>query len=98
MTVASPKVMTMNWNDVLMYPQLDAPLAMTFAPTVKLPANWKYGTALTTKGAKDATVTFNETTLEALIDSPLLAGEYVREVKLDDRHRVVMACDSPDGA
>ena len=101
MTVASPRVMTMNWNDVLMYPEVDAPLAeplaMTFAPTVKLPANWKYGTALATKGTKDATVTFNETTLGTLIDSPLLAGEYVREVKLDDRHRVVMACDSPDG-
>lgn len=97
MTVASPKVMTMNWNDVLVYPKLAQPLALTIDPAVKLPANWKYGTALATKEEKDAKVKFNETTLETLIDSPLLAGEHVREVKLDDKHRVIIACDSPDG-
>ena len=100
MTVASPRVMTMNWNDVLVYPKLSQPLGLTFDPVVKLPANWKYGTALSTEEAKGGTVAFNEVTLETLIDSPLLAGEYVREIPLGDekgKHRVVLACDSPDG-
>ncbi len=100
MTVASPKVLTMNWNDVLVYPKADKPLAVPFHATATLPAGWKYGTALDTKEAKEAngaTVAFTAVPLETLIDSPLLAGEYVREVKLDDKHRVVIACDSPDG-
>ncbi len=97
MTVASPKVLTMNWNDVLVYPKAVKPLELLFEPSVKLPAGWKYGTALLIEPEGDERIFFKQVTLETLIDSPLLAGEYVREVKLDDRHRVVMACDSPDG-
>src|SRR5262249_57271948 len=43
---------------------------------------------------------FKGVTLETLIDSPLLAGEYVRIIPLGDKkdtHRIVLACDSPDG-
>ena len=98
MTVASPKVMMLNWNDVLVYPKGEKPMALTVVAAVKLPANWKYGTALLPSDEqKRGHIAFQDVTLETLIDSPLLAGEYVREVKLDDRHRVVMACDSPDG-
>jgi predicted metalloprotease with PDZ domain len=100
MTVASPKVLTLNWNDVLVYPKFARPLGLSIDPTVKLPANWKFGTALATKAAKDGTVAFSETTLETLVDSPLLAGEFVREIPLGEekgRHRIVIACDSPDG-
>ncbi len=100
MTVASPKLMTLNWNDVLVYPKLAKPLGLTFDAAVKLPANWKYGTALVTKDEKDGKVAFNEVTLETLIDSPLLAGEHVREIPLGEekgKHRIVLACDSADG-
>ncbi len=100
MTVASPKVMTMNWNDVLVYPKVAKSLEVPYKPHVKLPAGWKYGTALNTASEKDGRVSFREVLLGNLIDSPLLAGEHVREIPLGaekGRHRVVMACDSPDG-
>lgn len=99
MTVASPKIMTMNWNDVLVYPKGERPLALPFDASVKLPEKWKYGTALVTQEEKDAWVSFKEVTLETLIDSPLLAGEHVRVIPLgkSDEHRIVLACDSPDG-
>ncbi|MBA4065570.1 MAG: peptidase M61 [Isosphaera sp.] len=101
MTVASPKVLTLNWNDVLVYPAVAKPLDLPFKPSVTLPAGWKFGTALRAAGGKDGA--FAEVPLGTLVDSPLLAGEHVREVRIgttDDqkaRHRVVMACDSPDG-
>ncbi|QJW95731.1 M61 family metallopeptidase [Frigoriglobus tundricola] len=104
MTVASPKVLMLNWNDVLVYPKVEKALALTFDPSMKLPEKWKYGTALEpSEKEKTGYASFKGVTLEALIDSPLLAGEYVREVKIgaDDaekeRHRIVIACDSPDG-
>jgi predicted metalloprotease with PDZ domain len=102
MTVASPKVLTLNWNDVLVYPKGARPLALAVDAAVKLPPHWKYGTALVPREDKDGRVAFEEVTLETLIDSPLLAGEYVRVVPIggDDTkqlHRVVLACDSPDG-
>jgi predicted metalloprotease with PDZ domain len=101
MTVASPKVMTMNWNDVLLYPKGAKPLELPFVARVKLPANWKFGTALPVARAsdKDGSVLFESVPLETLIDSPLLAGEHVRVVPIGagKEHSVVIACDSPDG-
>ena len=101
MTVASPRVMTMNWNDVLLYPKCAKPLELPFVARVKLPANWKFGTALPVARAsdKDGSVLFESVPLETLIDSPLLAGEHVRAVPIGvgKEHSVVIACDSPDG-
>lgn len=100
MTVASPKMMTMNWNDVLWYPKGAKPLALPFRAGITLPAGWQFGTAL--QGARPIAgeTVFTAVSLETLIDSPLVAGEHVRVVPLDGEkgaHRVVMACDSADG-
>ena len=99
MTVASPKLMTMNWNDVLVYPKCAKPLDLAVVASVTLPAGWKFGTALPTDRKTGAAEQFHEVPLGTLIDSPLLAGEYVREVPLgaEKKHRAVLACDSPDG-
>ncbi|QEG26006.1 M61 glycyl aminopeptidase [Gemmata obscuriglobus] len=105
MTVASPKLLMLNWNDVLMYPKLDAPRAapleeLTFTPAVTLPAGWVCGTALPAKGTSGGVTTFGSVPLGTLVDSPLLAGEHVREVPLDGangKHRVFIACDSAAG-
>ncbi len=99
MTVASPKVLTLNWNDVLFYPKCDAPLTLVFTARLKLPPRWGFGTALLHLPEPNEIAAFKPVTLETLIDSPLLAGAHVREVPLDDNgaHRVVMACDSPAG-
>ena len=101
MTVASPKVMTMNWNDVLMYPKVAKPLDLPVRSTLTLPDRWKFGTALMPdEDPKQGQVAFREVPLGTLVDSPLLAGEHVRVVPIGlekGRHRVVLACDSPDG-
>src|SRR5271169_2187796 len=41
----------LSWNQVLLYPKGYAAKDITFAPSLKLPAGWKYGTAL--PGAKE---------------------------------------------
>jgi predicted metalloprotease with PDZ domain len=99
MTVASPKIMTMNWNDVLVYPKCAKPLDLPVAASVTLPTGWKFGTALPIDRKTGAAEQFREIPLGTLIDSPLLAGEYVREMPLgaEKKHRAVLACDSPDG-
>ncbi len=101
MTVASPKIMTMNWNDVLLYPKAAKPLELPFVARVKLPTGWKFGTALPVAkpSDKDGGILFDSVTLETLIDSPVLAGEHVRVVPIGagKEHSVVLACDSPDG-
>ncbi len=101
LTAASPKLAVLNWNEVLVYPRGQNVMARPIQATVKLPAGWKYGTALQNGKMDGATVTFPEVTLEELIDSPLLCGEYLKEIpigsKSGPKHRVVMACDSEAG-
>lgn len=100
MTVASPKIMTMNWNDVLLYPKAAKPLELQFKPGLRLPEKWKFGSALpVAQELKDGRAVFEPVPLGTLIDSPVLAGENLRVVPLDDakQHAVVLACDSPDG-
>jgi predicted metalloprotease with PDZ domain len=101
MTVASPKMMTMNWNDVLWYPKTPKALELRFKAAVRLPKGWGFGTALSPSDElNEGRVSFGEVTLETLIDSPVLAGEHVRIIPIGpmkERHHVYLACDSPDG-
>lgn len=100
MTVASPKVLTMNWNDVLFYPKAAKPLELTYKAGVKLPRGWEFMTALPLDVLSVSAGTFKPVPLEMLIDSPLLAGEHVKLIpigKEQGKHAVMLACDSPDG-
>jgi predicted metalloprotease with PDZ domain len=101
LTSASPKLAILNWNEVLVYPSGDGVMTRPCHATVKLPTGWKYGTALTTETATGDRVKFAAAGLEELIDSPVLCGEYFKEIPIGPKdgpkHRVVLACDSPAG-
>ena len=101
LTVATPRLIVLNWNEVLVYPKGEAPLKQQVRASVKLPTGWKFGTALAVEKTDGDRVTFAPVSLEKLIDSPVLTGEYFKEVPIGPtgglKHRVVMACDSPAG-
>ena len=52
-------------------------------PTVKLPEGWSFGTALETASTSGQSTTFKTTTFETLVDSPMFAGRYFKQVDLD---------------
>ncbi len=70
------------WNTVVLYPAGYFARDIHVTPTVVLPADWKYATALETDATDGATVHFKQTTLNTLVDSPLVAGEHYRRVNL----------------
>ena len=82
---STAKLLDVSWNQLLFYPQVAKPLQQLFAPTLKLPAGWKFGTALPigveTRNPQDQIV-FLPAPLETLIDSPVIAGEFFRSLKL----------------
>ncbi len=82
---ATAKLLDLSWNQLLLYPQSDAALKLEFLPTLKLPDGWKFGTALplgiSTRNVPGE-VEFLPVSLETLIDSPVVAGEFVRSVDL----------------
>src|SRR5579872_3703146 len=101
LTSASPKLAILNWNEVVVYPKADQAMKKPFKATVKLPVGWKYGSALQGGVSEGKHVAFPALSLEELIDSPLLCGEYLKEIPIGPsdgpKHRVVMACDSEEG-
>jgi predicted metalloprotease with PDZ domain len=101
LTAASPKLAVLNWNELLVYPKGDGTMTRAYRAAVRLPAGWKYGTALTAEKPEAGRVAFATVPLEELIDSPVLCGEYVKEVPIGPSggppHRIVLACDSEAG-
>ncbi len=101
LTTASPKLAILNWNEVLLYPKGDNAMARPFHAAVKLPQGWKHGSALRDDKKDGDRVAFTPVALEELIDSPMLCGEYLKELPIGPstgpKHRVVLACDSEAG-
>lgn len=95
---SSEKLVIVSWNEVLMYPAGKAAADVSVSPSLKLPANWKFGTALETTSQNAAEITFKPVSLEMLVDSPVLAGEYFREIPIstppERPHFIDLAADS----
>jgi predicted metalloprotease with PDZ domain len=108
----SENLALLSWNTLLVYPADTDASQVMFTPSVKLPNGWKLGTALESDGfdALDQlceagthcapTNKFKTVSLEQLIDSPVLAGRYFREVALapeiTPKHYLDMAADGPE--
>lgn len=81
-SAASSKVLDLNWNQVVMYPQGASSDAVQVTATVKLPAGWKFGTALTPARQSGDSTDFQTVSLTRLVDSPLIAGAIYRQIQL----------------
>lgn len=79
---SSANVGDISWNTVLLYPKGARASSITFVPHIRLPDGWKFATALTRTGESEGDIQFAPVTLETLIDSPLVAGKYVRAFDL----------------
>lgn len=100
----SENLALLSWNTLLVYPDGTNASDVMFTPSITIPTTWKFGTALDTSlyGAMGAIshATFKTVSLEQLIDSPVLAGRYFREIPLapeiTPKHYLDMAADGPE--
>lgn len=108
----SANLAMLSWNELVLYPAGTQPKDVEVTPSITLLAGWQYGTALTKTGGTGSTSTGNSTggvnetvefatvSLEQLIDSPLLAGRYFREIPLapevTPKHYLDLAADGPE--
>ncbi|MEO6991520.1 MAG: M61 family peptidase [Candidatus Baltobacteraceae bacterium] len=73
--LATPNLLSLTWNKVVLYPSGHDVSTVEVSPSLKLPgAAWEYATALDTLSHQGANVVFKPVTLEMLVDSPLDAG------------------------
>jgi predicted metalloprotease with PDZ domain len=88
----------LSWNQVLLYPKGFNIHDILFEPSLKLPAGWKYGTALPGAKQNGDMIDFSPVALNTLVDSPVLAGRYFREIQLtpgqNPPHYMDIAADS----
>jgi predicted metalloprotease with PDZ domain len=96
----SANLAMLSWNSVVLYPEGKSPSDIQITPSVKLPAGWQYGTALTKTAGTGETNNFATVSLEQLVDSPLLAGKYFKEFPLapevSPKHYLDLAADGPE--
>ncbi len=88
----------LSWNQVLLYPQGYASTDLTYLATLKMPAGWKFGTALPSAKQTGDTISFAPVSLSMLVDSPVLSGRYFRVIQLtpgqNPSHEIDIAADS----
>jgi predicted metalloprotease with PDZ domain len=94
---ATDKMTVLSWNTVLLYPEGWTSDELTYQTSLRLPDGWKFGTPLPVASQSGAELKFNPVSLTMLVDSPVIAGEYLRVVPLSENPRQEMdiAADSP---
>lgn len=93
---ATPNLLAIEWNQVVVAPAKTASDDLTVRTTLRLPAGWKYDTALPVATRTDDTIEFAPVTLTTLVDSPLMAGKFTRNVPIADagREHLFIVADS----
>jgi predicted metalloprotease with PDZ domain len=95
-----PNLAIVSWNEVVLYPDGTPSSQVMFEPSLKLPEGWKFGTALTPQSTPGDVVHFAPVSLEMLVDSPILAGRFFKEIPLapevTPKHFLDMAADGPE--
>jgi len=75
---ATAKLLDLNWYPVVLYPAGAPAAQIILKATLRLPSGWQFGTALAVESQSATEVVFQPASLERLLDSPVIAGEYYR--------------------
>jgi len=78
----SANMTVLEWNAVILYPAHIPVAQIPIAASLTMPAEWKFGTALSVASQAGAEASFAPVSVERLVDSPLIAGRYFREFPL----------------
>lgn len=92
------KLAVLSWNQMLLYPKGTPSDQLNYQADLKVPAGWRYGTALPIQNESGQTIEFKPSSLTTLIDSPVLMGVYFKTVDLSPGstppHYLHIAADS----
>jgi predicted metalloprotease with PDZ domain len=79
---ATDKLVVISWNQNVLYPAGVLAQDITFEPTLKLPEGWKWSTPLPVENSSGDEIHFKPVSLNRLVDSPVIAGEYLNKVNV----------------
>ena len=78
----TPTLMGLEWNDVALYQAGYPTNVQMYEPTLVIPASWRDASALTTNESSGGRISFKSVPFNTLVDSPVIAGKYFREIDL----------------
>lgn len=81
-------MLNLQWNQVALYPAGHYARRVQIEPTLKLPAGWQAGTALEVASREGDTLRYKAVPFDTLLDSPVYAGRYFKQVDLDPGAKV----------
>ena len=81
--MVTPEMLNLQWEAVALYPAGHFSRQVMVEPRIKLPSGWGYGVALDTVTREADSVRFKPVDFETLVDSPMFAGRYFRQIDLD---------------
>jgi predicted metalloprotease with PDZ domain len=81
--MVTPEMLNLQWEAVALYPAGHFSRQVMVEPRIKLPSGWGYGVALDTVTREAEQVRFKPVDFETLVDSPMFAGRYFRQIDLD---------------
>ena len=81
---ASDKLAVVSWNTLLLYPAGYDIHNITYQASVKVPAGWQIGSALPLGPVNGETYSFKPASLYTLVDSPVIMGEYLKVLRLNN--------------
>ncbi|QNK03283.1 M61 family metallopeptidase [Dyella telluris] len=78
----TPNLMGISWDQLALYPSGYPTKALIYQPTLVIPADWSYATALETATHDGGRISFKPVSFNTLADSPVIAGKHFRQVDL----------------
>lgn len=79
---STPNLLDLTWDHVALYQAAYPTAKEIYRPTLVIPADWHYASALQTAGRKDKRITFKPVPFNTLVDSPVIAGKHLRQIDL----------------
>jgi predicted metalloprotease with PDZ domain len=81
--VMTPEMLSLEWNTVALYPAGHFARRIQVEPSVRFPEGWANYSALETVGTEGGVTRFKPVDFDTLVDSPMIAGRYFKQVDLD---------------
>ena len=95
---STAQIAELPWNLVVLYPKGAKSDDMKFSAKLRIPAGWRFATALPVTKESNEGIEFETVSLATLVDSPVLAGAHMKTYDLSPgkipAHRLNIAADS----
>jgi len=91
--VMTPEMLSLQWINLAMYPAGHFARRIQISPSVRFPAGWTAFSALEPAGTEGGVARYRTVDFDTLVDSPMIAGRYARQIELDPGSAVPVRLD-----